>query len=58
MEIIDYCIVMNSSTVKLREEIKRLISIGWQPYGSMSIVNDAEMDECGFCQPMVKYKEE
>lgn len=59
--ICDYDIVWNPSAKETAEDAKKLIKMGWQPYGSLQMSNhknDYDETESWYAQAMVKEEDD
>lgn len=62
-KVIEYMVVVNDCHLGFQDEIKDLLSYGWQPYGDLLITSGIEKTTKNtenffewFYQPMVKYE--
>lgn len=55
-KIVDYIIVDEHNAINLKRVVLEHMEIGWQPFGSMSILSNPLTQN--FFQPMVMYEEE
>lgn len=53
VRVIDYWTLMYNDIADLRKQVNKMLGEGWQPLGGM-----VPCPGYGFCQTMVKYKEE